>query len=91
MSLTLPLTSPEHAARYRAMGLWHDKTLYEFFAASAARHPNKTAIVEGSRRISYAELLQTVNDVAGAARARDLGAIGLCTDLPAEIIAGLAV
>jgi glycerophosphoryl diester phosphodiesterase len=32
----------------------------------------------------------TVNDVAAAARARDLGAIGLCTDLPAEIIAGLA-
>lgn len=65
MSVSLPLTSPEHAARYRAMGLWHDKTFYEMFAASAARNPNKTAIVEGKRRITYAELLKTVNNVAG--------------------------
>lgn len=33
----------------------------------------------------------TVNDVAEARRVRDLGAVGLCTDVPATIIAGLAV
>lgn len=30
----------------------------------------------------------TVNDAGEAARVRDLGAIGLCTDLPATIVAG---
>jgi non-ribosomal peptide synthetase component E (peptide arylation enzyme) len=63
--LALPLTSPEHAAHYRAQGLWHDKTFYEFFAASAQRHPGKVAIVEGQRRTTYAQLLQAVDNVAG--------------------------
>ena len=65
MSIALPLTSPEHAARYRKEGLWHDRTYYELFAESAARHPDKTAIVEGSRRITYAELSTTINNLAG--------------------------
>ncbi|MBM3345153.1 MAG: AMP-binding protein [Betaproteobacteria bacterium] len=65
MGIALPLTSPEQAARYRKMGLWHDKTFYEFFAASAARHPGKTAIIEGTRRITYAELSALINNVAG--------------------------
>ena len=65
MGIALPLTSPEHAARYRKMDLWHDKTLYEFFAEAAARHPDKTAIVEGTRRITYAELSGLINNVAG--------------------------
>src|SRR5689334_479890 len=61
----LPLTSPEHAARYRAEGLWHDKTFYEFFAASAKRNPDKVAVVEGARRTTYAELLRSVDNMAG--------------------------
>ena len=65
MSIALPLTSPEKAAQYRKAGLWHDKTFYEMFAATAARLPDKTAIVEGERRFSYAELLRTVDNVAG--------------------------
>ncbi len=65
MSIALPLTSPEHAARYRAEGLWHDKTFYEFFADSARRHQGKAAIVEGERRITYAQMLEAVNNVAG--------------------------
>lgn len=48
---------------------------------------------ENANRLKNAGLetvVWTVNDVAGAAKARNLGAIGLCTDEPAEIIAGLA-
>lgn len=33
----------------------------------------------------------TVNEVDEAKRIRDLGAVGLCTDVPATIVAGLAV
>lgn len=65
MSIQLPLTSREHAARYRKAGLWHDKTLFELFAANAQRHPDKLAIVDGEQRITYGELRQRVDRLAG--------------------------
>ena len=73
MGIALPLTSPEHAARYRKEGLWHDKTFYEYFAEAATGHPGKTAIVEGDRRITYAELSATINNLAG--NLMDLGLV----------------
>ncbi|MDO9090457.1 MAG: AMP-binding protein [Burkholderiaceae bacterium] len=65
MNIQLPLTSPEHAARYRKAGLWHDKTLFEWFAANASRHPDKLAIIDGAERITYGELRQRVDGLAG--------------------------
>jgi 2,3-dihydroxybenzoate-AMP ligase len=46
------------AARYRAAGLWDGSTLFGLLEASAARWPDKTALVAGPRRLSYAELRQ---------------------------------
>ena len=60
MALDLPLTSREHAARYRAQGLWRDRTLHEYFAAAAARLPDKVAMVEGARKFTYGELARLV-------------------------------
>ena len=53
----------------------------------------ETATPESAARCEEAGLdlaVWTVNDVENARAMRDLGAVGLCTDYPAEIIAGLA-
>ena len=49
---------PEDAARrYREAGLWEGLTVAEMVARTAQRHPGKTAVVYGERRITYAELI----------------------------------
>jgi non-ribosomal peptide synthetase component E (peptide arylation enzyme) len=65
MALATPLTSPELAARFRASGYWRDVTIYERFRRTAEANLTKVAIVDGNRRISYAELLRAVHNVAG--------------------------
>jgi glycerophosphoryl diester phosphodiesterase len=81
--------------------LWLLSTFVNDSLFTAATEIGPTAVslysmsytADNSARLKEAGLsavIWTVNDVAAAARARDLGAIGLCTDLPAEIIAGLA-
>jgi glycerophosphoryl diester phosphodiesterase len=66
-----------------------------------ARELNATAVAllalaytkETAARLAEAGLdvvIWTVNDVAGASRVRDLGAVGLCTDDPDGIMKGLS-
>ena len=47
------------AARYRAEGVWEGFTIFEMVERTAARVPDKTAVVHDARRISYAELVAT--------------------------------
>lgn len=47
----------DFAARYRAAGLWRGETFSDVLRARAAERPEATAIVDGERRWSYAELL----------------------------------
>jgi 2,3-dihydroxybenzoate-AMP ligase len=61
----------ETAARYRAAGLWDGSTLFGLLEGSAARWPDKAALVAGPRRLSYGELRQQA--VRLAARLLDLG------------------
>ena len=44
------------AAQYRACGWWEGITVPELLERSTARHPQKTALVSGDLRLSYAEL-----------------------------------
>ena len=47
---------PEERARaYRAKGYWESLSIFEMVARSAARHPDKIALVAGTRRISYGD------------------------------------
>jgi 2,3-dihydroxybenzoate-AMP ligase len=62
---------PEVAARYRAAGYWEDRTLGSLLRETADRVPDKTAVVDGSTRLSYAELGDRAD--AGAERLRALG------------------
>ena len=46
------------AARYRALGLWEGRSVFETLAASAARAPRKTAVVHAGARLDYATLAE---------------------------------
>ena len=66
----------ELARRYRERGYWAGVDLHGDFAASAARHPSRTALVCGERRWTYAELARDIERVAAGLhelglRARD--------------------
>ena len=54
----------EFARRYRERGYWRGISLFELLRQSAARTPGKTALIDGERRLSYAELLSQSEDLA---------------------------
>ena len=56
----------EFARRYRQHGYWPDTTLNEMLHRSAAAAPNRIALVYGDRRISYAQLVDAVDRLAGS-------------------------
>ncbi len=60
------LATDEDKVRYRKAGLWGDRSLYDHFRASAARFPGKEAIVQGERRLTYGEALDTVDRLSTA-------------------------
>ncbi len=47
---------PAIAARYRESGAWRDETIDEAVSRAANQTPDKTAVIAGSARLSYAEL-----------------------------------
>lgn len=52
------------ATRYRARGWWEGITIPEMLARSAARAPEKTALVCGDVRLSYRSLVETSDRLA---------------------------
>ena len=63
---------PEEAARrYRRQGYWADISLYGMLLRSVSAAPDHIALVDGTRRMSYAELRMAVDRLAG--RLVDLG------------------
>lgn len=74
---TLPGFTPwpeEFAQRYRELGLWAGDTLYDMLAQSCEKFAQRTALVCGARRWTYAELLQRVDAVAESLQQRGIGA-----------------
>ena len=59
------------AARYRREGYWANITLNDMLAGSIRMAPEHTALVQGERRLSYAELGAAIEHLAVALR--DLG------------------
>jgi len=70
-------------------------TLHARFAAAAAAHPERVALRDGERRITFAALERQANRLAHLLRRRDLGReplVGLYMDSSAELVtAALAV
>lgn len=63
---------PEFAERYRRAGYWKGRTLGEWLDDWIARFAERTAVVAGAERMTYAALGRRVNRVA-----RALAALGL--------------
>ena len=56
----------DRAARYRAAGLWAGITVAEMVERTARELPNKAALVQGERRVTYAELIDSSKQLATA-------------------------
>ena len=54
----------EFELRYREQGYWRDATLFDALARAAKEHPDKIAVVDGSCRRSYSELLRNIEALA---------------------------
>ena len=54
------------AERYRAAGWWDGSTVFDVLARAARRRPDHIAIVDGERRLSYAELERLANRLAAS-------------------------
>jgi 2,3-dihydroxybenzoate-AMP ligase len=54
----------DFALRYGEQGHWGDATLFDMLARAANAHPDKIAVVDGSCRRSYSELLRNVEALA---------------------------
>jgi 2,3-dihydroxybenzoate-AMP ligase len=54
----------EVAARYRARGYWAGVTIGEAFDRSVSAHAARLAVVDGARRVTYAELGRLVDRLA---------------------------
>ena len=58
--------------QYSASGDWRDETFYDLLAARAAQHPDRTAIVDRSGRVSYGQLKENVDRMASVLRAHGI-------------------
>jgi len=63
----------ELIARYETSGHWGPETFYSVLAARAASHPDRVAIVDRGRRITYGELKTRVDRVAAGFKALGIG------------------
>jgi len=67
------LTSPL-AARYRTEGLWRGETIWHAFAATTRRAAQRTAVVDGGVRTSFAGLAAAAERLAGGLARRGVAA-----------------
>jgi cyclohexanecarboxylate-CoA ligase len=65
------------AAAYRASGAWRPETLWQAFAATAARQPTRLAVVEGDVRLDFATLAERATHLSGG-----LGRLGVVAGDP---------
>jgi acyl-CoA synthetase (AMP-forming)/AMP-acid ligase II len=63
--------TPALSARWRAAGLWSDETFASLLERRAAATPDRVAVTDGVRRLSYSALAHGIDRVA--ARLRSLG------------------
>ncbi|MET0400662.1 MAG: amino acid adenylation domain-containing protein [Longimicrobiaceae bacterium] len=83
----MPRSSTPSSYRARGSGA---PCLHHAFAAWAARAPERVALVHGTERVTYGELLARAERVAGALRLRGVGPearVGVCTGRGPEMVA----
>jgi 2,3-dihydroxybenzoate-AMP ligase len=82
MSANSRMAAPSHrsatwpadvAQRYRALGYWTGDTLHGHLEHAATRHPDRTALVCGTRRWTHAELQARIRTATAGLRAAGIG------------------
>ncbi|KAA5838395.1 (2,3-dihydroxybenzoyl)adenylate synthase [Saccharopolyspora hirsuta] len=67
-----PIWPPEFADRYRAAGYWRGYTFGQMLRERAAEHPDRIAVVDGDRRVTYRELDVRADRLAAGLRAEGI-------------------
>ncbi|MFC6065307.1 AMP-binding protein [Streptomyces ochraceiscleroticus] len=65
--------APESAARYRERGAWRDRPLGGYLTRAAAVWPDALAVVDGDRRLTFADVDRQATALAAALHARGIG------------------
>src|SRR5919197_5805881 len=55
---------PEFARRYREKGYWQDKSLAQEFAAVFRKYAPRTALIDGERQFTYADIDRVTDNLA---------------------------
>jgi len=63
--------TPAMSRRWRSVGLWSDETFASVLARQVRTMPDREAVTDGTRRLSYLELADAIDRMA--ARLRTLG------------------
>jgi cyclohexanecarboxylate-CoA ligase len=71
--LSFPRPDPSAVARWRGSGHWPGRLLDSWLDDAAATHPDRTAVVEGRTRLTYAELSDHVARTTAGLRALGVG------------------
>ena len=69
-----PTWPEEFAARYRQAGYWTGRTFGGMLRDRAREHPDRVAVVDGPRRITYGELDERADRLAAGLGAKGIGA-----------------
>jgi cyclohexanecarboxylate-CoA ligase len=56
---------PPQAGRYLDTGAWEGRLVDEFLIDGARRHPNREAVIDRDRRLTYAQLAKAIEGAAG--------------------------
>ena len=65
--------TPQMIDRYVRGGWWATETIYGLISAPVAEHPDREAIVDARRRITYRELKEGIDRTAAFLRAQGIG------------------
>ncbi|WP_329566898.1 AMP-binding protein [Streptomyces sp. NBC_01361] len=65
--------APERADHYRAIGAWRDRPVGRYLSRAAALWPDALAVVDGARRLTFAEVDRRATELAAALHARGIG------------------
>lgn len=68
-----PTWPEEFAQRYRDAGYWIGETFGRFLTDRAAEHPDRTAIIDGDRRLSYSDLSDLADRLAAGLHQLGIG------------------
>ncbi|MGZ3287462.1 MAG: AMP-binding protein, partial [Xanthobacteraceae bacterium] len=66
--------TPAMAARWRGAGLWSDETFATVLARWVGATPDREALTDGTRRLTYRELADGIDRMAARLRALGIGA-----------------